>query len=474
MTDSPLTAGPHGPDFTTLRLAPEDIVHAFELHPSAVLLFEPESHRILAANAAAEALYGWTRDELAHMTLADIRPPEQHDALRQLQAIQAASGSVGWHRVRHWRRDGEPIEVEVLSQPMMLEGRRIRRAIILDVTTLTRTEALFRGVAEQSLTGIYVMQDERFVYINPRMAEMFGYSAEEMLSDPDPMRRLTTEARALAAERTAPRLRGEEESVRYTLRAKRRDGSPITIEIYGSSLMLRGRPALLGTVLDVTERVLADAALAESERRFRAAFDQTMTGMALTAPDGRWLRVNRALCDMLGYTSDELAGMTFQAVTHGDDLPGNLALKDALLAGEIPGYRYDKRFIAKSGAIVWVALNVALVRDEIGAPQYMVVQMSDITAQKRAESALGESEAQLRHAQKMEAVGRLAGGVAHDFNNRAPARPPRRSSPKSARRSPAPPPSRSSCSHSAAGRCSRPRRCRSTRSWRRRSACCVA
>jgi two-component system, cell cycle sensor histidine kinase and response regulator CckA len=414
---SPVSSDLPDPDLTTLCYVPEEASDSFLLHPSPALLYDPETTRIIAANVAAEALYGWTRAELARMTLDDIRPPDQIGQLRANIEREERLGGSSWYHATHWRKDGEPMDVEVLSQPMRLQGRPVRRAVIIDVTARTRAEALFRGVADQSLTGVYVMQDGRFIYINPRLAEMFGYTRDEVMAESDPWRFLTADARAVAVTNSAGRLRGQREQIRYTLRAKHRDGSPVIVEVYGSSLALRGRPALLGTVLDVTERVVADAALEESERRFRAAFDQAMTAMALTAPDGSWLRVNPALSEMLGYSVEELMTMTFQSVTHPDDVAPNVALKDSLLAGEVSGYRMDKRFFHRDGSIVWAALNVALVRDEDGAPLYMVAQMTDVTARKRAELALGESEQLLRHAQKMEAVGRLAGGVAHDFNN---------------------------------------------------------
>jgi two-component system cell cycle sensor histidine kinase/response regulator CckA len=404
-------------DLASLSFASEDVDPFFVRNPTPSVLHDPATGRIIAANQAAEALYGWTSAELCAMSLHDMRHDAGSPLLDPALDRLVQDGRTHWSTGVHRRKDGQTINVRELSHPMRLGGRSILRTVILDLTSNIRAEALFRGVAEQSLTGIYVIQDGRFVYLNPRFAEMFGYTVEELLAHPDPLALLPAEARAEAARRGAGRLGGMRGAERFLLRARRSDGTPVSVEVYGSSLDLHGRPALLGTVLDVTERDAFDAALRESESRFRAAFDQAIIAMAITAPSGHWIRVNAAHGEMLGYTPEELVGVSWQAVTHPEDLEANLTRRDALLAGEISGYRMEKRFIHKDGSIVWAALNVSLVRDESGVPLYMVSQMLDLTDRKRAEAALHESEAQLRHSQKMEAVGRLAGGVAHDFNN---------------------------------------------------------
>jgi PAS domain S-box-containing protein len=258
-------------DLTALSFAPEDSDAFFLRHPSASLLYDPATRRIVAANHAAEALYGWTSAELCAMSLHDMRPPSESGQLDAELDRLAQDDGTRWFDGVHRRKDGQAIHVLVLSQPMRLAGRLIRRTVILDVTANVRAEALFRGVAEQSLTGIYVIQDGRFVYLNPRLAEMFGYTVEHLLAHPDPLALLSTEARAEAARHSELRLAGTGAPVRYLLRARRRDGAPVAVEIYGSSLTLNGRPALLGTVLDVTERDAFDAALRDSEAQLRHA-----------------------------------------------------------------------------------------------------------------------------------------------------------------------------------------------------------
>lgn len=136
-------------------------------------------------------------------------------------------------------------------------------------------------------------------------------------------------------------------------------------------------------------------ALQESETRFRLAFEEAPIGVALVGPDGRFLRVNNALCEMVGYRREELTGLTFRAITHPDDLDADLALLEKLAAGEIPRYDLGKRYVRKDGAFVDVMLAVSIVRDPDGAPLYYIAQIVDVTERKRAEESLRRSEAQL-------------------------------------------------------------------------------
>jgi PAS domain S-box-containing protein len=132
-------------------------------------------------------------------------------------------------------------------------------------------------------------------------------------------------------------------------------------------------------------------ALEESEERFRATFDQAAVGVAHVATDGRWLRVNRRLCAILGYSRDELLRMRFQDVTHPDDLPADLAQLGKLLNNEIPHYRLEKRYQRKNGGVVWIGLTVSMVRTADPAESYVIAVLEDIGERKRAEDALRDA-----------------------------------------------------------------------------------
>jgi two-component system sensor histidine kinase/response regulator len=138
--------------------------------------------------------------------------------------------------------------------------------------------------------------------------------------------------------------------------------------------------------------------LRESEECFRGALEHAAIGMALVAPDGRWLRVNPALSQIVGYSSDELLGRTFQEITHPDDLAADLAQVQRMLAGDIPTYQMEKRYIHKHGQIVWTLLNVSLVRNSAGEPLYFVSQIQDITVRRHAEEELRRTRSQLMDA----------------------------------------------------------------------------
>ena len=141
---------------------------------------------------------------------------------------------------------------------------------------------------------------------------------------------------------------------------------------------------------DVAERMHAQAALAEAEERFRSAFEEAPIGMALTSTDLRFLRVNRALCQITGYTAAQLEGLPVASITHPDDLKADWEARGAMLEGALPGHRGERRYLHASGSAVWVAINSTLVRDADGKPLHFLSQMQDITDRRR-------HEAELRH-----------------------------------------------------------------------------
>jgi two-component system cell cycle sensor histidine kinase/response regulator CckA len=145
-------------------------------------------------------------------------------------------------------------------------------------------------------------------------------------------------------------------------------------------------------------------------QELRSAFEDTNVAMVLTDINNRFVRVNAAFARMFGRTRDEMLGMSMADITHPDDLAESYARRQALLAGETSYFQVEKRYLHKDGRVLWGLTNVSLIRDDRGKPLQYVGQVQDITERKRLEE-------QFRQAQKMEAVGRLAGGVAHDFNN---------------------------------------------------------
>jgi PAS domain S-box-containing protein len=142
------------------------------------------------------------------------------------------------------------------------------------------------------------------------------------------------------------------------------------------------------SINDITERKQAEEALRESEVRFGNAFEFAPIGIALVALDGKWVKVNQALCELLGYAEHELVTKTFQEITHPDDLDADLHFVEQILQGKIISYQMEKRYLHKSAKIVWTLLSVSLVRDSEGKPQYFISQIQDITERKRAEEEI--------------------------------------------------------------------------------------
>jgi len=138
----------------------------------------------------------------------------------------------------------------------------------------------------------------------------------------------------------------------------------------------------------IAEQQRISKALLETEAHFRNAFDYAAIGMALVSPQGAWLRVNRSLCELVGYSEEELLRSNFQAITHADDVGNDLANLYRLLQGETPTCQVEKRYVHKLGQVVWAMNSVSLVHDSEDKPAHFIFQIQDISERKRAESAL--------------------------------------------------------------------------------------
>ena len=153
---------------------------------------------------------------------------------------------------------------------------------------------------------------------------------------------------------------------------------------------------LIGTAIDVTENITFENKLIESEKRFRGAFENSSTGLSITSLKGKFIKVNTFLCNMLGYSEEEILGKTFLEITHPDDLKVDLEYTQQLLKGEIPYYQLGKRYFHKHGSILWVILSVSLVKDQKGIPLYFVSQVENVTLRKKAQRELLLSNEQLQ------------------------------------------------------------------------------
>lgn len=250
----------------------------------------------------------------------------------------------------------------------------------------------FRRFTESNIIGIAIADTAgNIIMVNDYSLNLLGVSRQEFEAGEIQWTNFTPPEWLPADQKAIQQLRERGICEPYEKEFVRRDGT--RVPVYLADAMLPGPGELIASfALDFTDRKRAEETLRESEERFSGAFEHAPIGMSLVSLDGRWLRVNRALCELVGYEPGELLSMTFQDISHPDDLEADRAYTQLLLEGEIQTYQLEKRYFHKQGFGVWSLLSVSLIRDRHGSPLYFVSQIQDITKRKRAEEALRESE----------------------------------------------------------------------------------
>ncbi|MBV9999088.1 MAG: PAS domain S-box protein [Verrucomicrobia bacterium] len=367
----------------------------YEFAPGGMVVMD-SAGRIQTVNSEIERLFGYERSELIDYPIGHLLPG--------VQMLQAVVNVPAQHR------SGSRFAVEVRFNPLATSGGRFVIASIRDVS---KQEAALQALREREsllaeaqrlahlgswsrnlTTGLETWSDELY--------RILGYAPQRVPADQALIRGALhpeDKAAGIAMMGTAPDqpeyrdvkcriLRGTNE-VRYL-----RCSATVLRDSFGTPV------SLLGIMLDVTEQEMVARALEESEERFRSAIEHSAIGMAILALDGRFLKVNRALCELVGRGEQQMLAMTFQGITHPDDLEASLTQMQALLVGEASCCQLDKRYLHQNGRIVWVMVTCTVIRNSDGHPLHFVKQIQDITTRREGErqtkASLAEKEVLLR------------------------------------------------------------------------------
>ncbi len=310
-------------------------------------------------------------------------------------------------------REPSPQEIEWVDAATHLAAIAICRVAADEA--LQVSEARYRLMVDTAYEGIWQVDTEaRAIFVNQRMAEMLGCPQEEILGR-SMFEFMDDASRRIAREKLGRRWTGISEQ--YEFRFVRKDGTELWGIVAASPVRDEAGQIVgaLGMITDITKRKAAEAALRRGEEELRTMFEGTVMGVTLVDADATIMKCNPAMEQLLGYGRGEVCGMTIAQFTHSEDL--DLRNFQELVAGRIDSYSYEKRFLRKDGSIVWVRVTASDLRETDGRLRFVMGMIEDVTERRRAEEERARLEAQLRQSQKMQSLGTLAGGVAHDFNN---------------------------------------------------------
>jgi PAS domain S-box-containing protein len=363
--------------------------------------------RLLWVNSAVEKFTGYTPQEYQNLPdrIRKILPEEDidhfFDHYERALKHRLSDNDVEC-RIRH--KDGSLRWTSVSYQPIYADNGEFLgiRTSVRDITERKRAEEAvhkseerFRAIASSTPDHLIVQDHElRYTFVlNPQLGlteqDMLGKTDYDILAHND-AERITAIKRTVLE--TGKSIYVESPALAHNGRTEYFEGS------YVPRFDAQGQvDGLIGYFRNVTDRKQTEESLRESESRFGGAFEYAAIGMALVSPEGRWLKVNRAVCDLVGYSESELLAKTFQDITHPEDLNADLSYVRQMLAGQIRTYQMEKRYYHKAGHIVWALLSVSLVRDKREKPLYFISQIQNITDSKRAEESLRLSETRYRN-----------------------------------------------------------------------------
>jgi two-component system sensor histidine kinase/response regulator len=340
---------------------------------------------------------GYSYEEAVNRRPADLFAPDVARRLEEEERAVRAAGTALSFDVTSRGLDGSDHQYVVTKYPVIDDGGRLTGigSLAVDVTRQRASEQahqeateMFESAFSGAPTGVaLIAMDGRFLRVNEALCGMLGRPADELVGStsrpfthPDDLKVTDNAYEQL---RSGARVATEKRYVRP-------DGEVVWASTYGQILSGRQDTAryIVSHFIDVTATKLAEQRQQEANTRFETAFADAPISMALVAPDGRLVKVNRTLCQLTGYAEPELLRMTFQDITHPDDLKTALGNIQRLQRGEADRYATEARYVRSDGSPILVLLSVSLVRDADGNPMQFVAQIQDISERTRIQGEL--------------------------------------------------------------------------------------
>ncbi|UCH07493.1 MAG: PAS domain S-box protein [Deltaproteobacteria bacterium] len=313
--------------------------------------------------------------------------------------------------MKHDKKREQPLEGEL--------GRLRRRVAELERSDgdYKRMKEAYRAMAEQSLQGLVIIQDSRAVFANTAFAKISGYTLEELLSlSPVEVRALIhPEDQELVWGRFRDRLEGKHVPHRFEYRGIQKDGTMRWLEIMASRVKYRGKPAIQGAIIDITERKEAEEKLRNEKKHLESLIQYSALAIVTLDEGHAIVSCNRYFERLFLYKESEIIGKNLDEVVAGQEhLQDAVSYTKQILDGKaVHGSGARERKYGSPVEVEFFGVPVVIEGKVVGA--YAIYR--DISERKRAEEEKQNLVAQLVRAQKMEAIGTLAGGVAHDLNN---------------------------------------------------------
>ena len=395
---------------------------AFESSPVGMTITRVADGRYLEVNLADEETLGYSRHELIGRTVLEMGAWLSVEDRESFLAVLRAEKGVRAHDIRMRNKAGAIVDCRVWANLVEIDGEECVLSSIVNLTGQQRTEGelrssrrLLENVIDAIPMSIFAKDlDSNYVMVNKAMAELFGLPKDALLGRhtshlPTPEAVLVESLQADAWVLKNARTLDQPDRI-----VTRPDGTLIPyhntkIPLFDEAGKVTG---LLGINRDVSEEKRAREALAESEQRFRAIFESSKAGIATWALDGRFLTVNNAFCEFVGYSADELVGRMSAGDLRQPGEDQELNLTGRMMRGEIPHITRDRRYKRRDASTVWGRTTVAGVTGNDGAPQYFVAVVIDVTEARDAREHIERINAEL-DLRVQERTAELRGAVAN-------------------------------------------------------------